>query len=162
MNIRIGQGYDVHRLVEGREMILGGVKIPHSKGCLGHSDADVLVHSIIDSLLGAAGFDDIGTHFPDDDPAYKNADSCSLLKIVVEMLKKRSWRIINIDCVLILEKPKLREYIPAIREKLSLYLGIRVEDISVKAKTGEGMGFTGTEQGIACISVALIQKEEYL
>lgn len=158
MKIRVGQGYDVHRLVEGRDLILGGIKIPHDKGCLGHSDADVLVHSIIDALLGAAGLEDIGAHFPDTDPAYKNADSCLLLKWVVELLQRHAWQIINIDCVVIVEKPKLRPYIAGIRKNLSVYTGISPDDISIKAKTEEGLGFTGSEEGIKCLSVVLLQK----
>lgn len=154
--MRIGQGYDVHRLVEGRRLILGGVEIPYEKGLLGHSDADVLTHALMDALLGAAALGDIGQHFPDKDPRYEGADSIELLRCVTALLRERGYRIGNTDCTVIAQRPKLAPYIPAMRQRLAEAMGIPVECVSVKATTEEGLGFTGEGQGIAAQAVALL------
>lgn len=154
--MRIGQGYDVHRLVEGRLLILGGMSIPHPKGLLGHSDADVLVHSMMDALLGAAALGDIGTHFPDKDPKYRGADSMLLLEKVGEMLREREYTICNIDATIIAEQPKLANYIPKMRKKIANTLHISINQVSIKATTEEGLGFTGKREGIAAQSICLI------
>ena len=155
--MRIGHGYDVHRLVPGRKLILGGVEIPHKTGLLGHSDADVLTHAVMDALLGAAALGDIGHLFPDTDPAFAGADSLKLAVAVRDKLQTAGWRIVNIDATILAEKPKLAPYIPAIREKLAAALGLSAGAVSVKATTEEGLGFTGTEQGIAAHAVCLIE-----
>ena len=147
--MRIGLGYDVHRLVEGRELILGGVTIPHTLGLLGHSDADVLVHAVMDALLGAAALGDIGKHFPDTDPSYKGISSMKLLAHVGELLEKEGYVIENIDATIIAQKPKLRPYIDEMEQNIAKVLGIDPGQVNVKATTEEGLGFTGTEQGIA-------------
>ncbi len=147
--MRVGMGYDVHRLVEGRELILGGVTIPHRLGLLGHSDADVLVHAIMDALLGAAALGDIGKHFPDTDPQYKGISSMKLLERVGELLAQEGYVIENIDATLIAQKPKLRPYIAQMEENIARVLGIEKGQVNVKATTEEGLGFTGTEEGIA-------------
>lgn len=157
--MRIGIGYDVHRLVEGRPLILGGVTIPHEKGLLGHSDADVLTHTIMDALLGAAALGDIGTHFPDTDPRYKGADSLALLGAVMALLDARSFRIVNIDAVIVAETPKMAPHIPAMRKNLADILGIALEDINIKATTEEGLGISGSREGMAAHAVALLQKD---
>ncbi len=157
-DIRIGHGYDVHRLVPGRPLILGGVKIPHETGLLGHSDADVLTHAIMDSLLGALALGDIGKHFPDTDPKYKGADSLKLALEVASMIRSKSYEIGNIDATLLAQAPKLAPYIPYMRENLARVLGIPVDRISIKATTEEGLGFTGEKLGIAAHAICLIQK----
>ncbi|MBQ7492531.1 MAG: 2-C-methyl-D-erythritol 2,4-cyclodiphosphate synthase [Clostridia bacterium] len=156
---RIGCGYDVHRLTEGRKLILGGVEIPFEKGLLGHSDADVLLHAIIDALFGAAAIGDIGSHFPDSDPAYKGSDSLMLLRLCAVELKKTGWRVSNVDSVLIAQRPKIAPYVPAMRENIAFALGISADQVSVKGKTEEGLGFTGAGEGIAAQAVCLIEKE---
>ena len=155
--MRIGPGYDVHRLVEGRRLILGGVDIPHERGLLGHSDADVLTHAVMDALLGAAALGDIGKLFPDSDPAYAGADSLALAAVVAKRLTDAGWRIENVDATILAQAPKLAPYIPAMRENLSRALGIPVSDVSVKATTEEGLGFTGEKLGIAAHAVCLIE-----
>ena len=159
MDLRIGHGYDVHRLVEGRALILGGVTIPWEKGLLGHSDADVLAHAIADSLLGAAALGDIGGLFPDTDPAYKNADSLKLLSEVVRVLSEAGYHPANIDATVLAQAPKLKPYIPAMRERLAAACGMDASAVSVKATTEEGLGFTGNGEGMAAHAVCLITKE---
>lgn len=154
--MRIGMGYDVHRLTEGRDLILGGVKIPYEKGLLGHSDADVLLHAIMDALLGAAALGDIGKHFPDTDPAYKGISSLELLRKVGELLEEQSFLIENIDATVIAQAPKLRPYIDAMREKIADTLGIAAEQINIKATTEEGLGFTGQGEGISSQAICLL------
>ena len=155
---RIGHGYDVHRLVSGRKLILGGVEIPHEKGLLGHSDADVLTHAVMDALLGAAALGDIGRHFPDSDPAWAGADSVALLGKVCAMLAERGFTVGNIDCTVIAQAPKLAPFIERMRGNYAAACGIAVERINVKATTEEGLGFTGRGEGIAAHAVALIEK----
>ncbi len=157
VNMRIGQGYDVHRLTEGRRLILGGVEIPHDKGLDGHSDADVLVHAIMDALLGAASLGDIGLLFPDSDEAYKDADSIKLLKIVGTRLSEHAYEIENIDSTIIAQAPKLRPYIDMMRENISRALALDIDRVNVKATTEEGLGFTGHKEGIAAQAVVLIR-----
>ena len=154
--MRIGNGYDVHRLVEGRNLILGGVNRRHDLGLLGHSDADVLVHAIIDSLLGAAALGDIGVLFPDTDEKYKNADSIELLKKVCRILEEKSFKIVNIDSTIIAQKPKLKEHICKMRENIANACNIDITCVNVKATTEENLGFTGREEGIAAHAVSLI------
>lgn len=154
--MRIGHGYDVHRLVEGRDLILGGVKIPYEKGLLGHSDADVLAHAITDALLGAAAKGDIGTWFPDTDPKYKGADSLKLLSFTCAMLRRDGYEIGNIDATVLAEAPKLKPHIDAMRRNLASACGIAADQISVKATTEEGLGFTGSGEGIAAHAVCLL------
>ena len=156
--MRIGHGYDVHKLVEGRDLILGGVKIDHSPGLLGHSDADVLLHAVSDALLGAAGLGDIGKHFPDTDPQYKGADSLKLLQIVAERVREAGYRVSNIDVTMIAQKPKLRPHIEQMEANIASVVGIDVSRINVKATTEEKLGFTGTEQGMACHAVCLLEE----
>ncbi len=154
--MRIGHGYDVHRLVEGRPLILGGVKIPHERGLLGHSDADVLAHAVSDALLGAAGLGDIGLHFPDTDNRYLNADSIALLRQVTGLLAQRGLRPVNIDATVIAQRPKLRPYIQTMQERLAEACGLAPGQVSVKATTEEGLGFSGKEEGIAAHAVCLV------
>ncbi len=154
--MRIGHGYDVHRLVEGRKLILGGVEIPFEKGLLGHSDADVLAHAVMDALLGAAALGDIGKLFPDSDPAYAGADSLVLLRRVAEVLAEHGYGIGNVDATVLAQRPKLAPHIPEMRERLAAAMGIGPGQVSVKATTEEGLGFTGTGEGIAAHAVALI------
>ena len=156
--MRIGHGYDVHRLVEGRELILGGAEIPWEKGLLGHSDADVLVHAVIDALLGAAGLGDIGGHFPDTDPAYAGADSLGMLAHVVELLEERGFSVGNVDATVLAQRPKLAPYIPQMRDGLARAMGIDPSQVNVKATTEEGLGFTGSGEGMAAHAVALIEE----
>ena len=156
--MRIGHGYDVHKLVEGRDLILGGVKIDHSLGLLGHSDADVLLHAVSDALLGAAGLGDIGKHFPDTDPRYKGADSLKLLEIVAQRVNAAGYRVSNIDVTMIAQKPKLRPHIEQMEKNIASAVGIDVSRINVKATTEEKLGFTGTEQGMACHAVCLLEE----
>ena len=157
--MRIGHGYDVHRLVPERKLILGGVEIPFEKGLLGHSDADVLAHAVMDALLGAAALGDIGRLFPDHDPAYEGADSLVLLRRVTQALAEHGYRAGNVDATILAQRPKLARHIPAMREKLAAAMGISVDQVSVKATTEEGLGFTGTGEGIAAHAVALIEKQ---
>ncbi len=154
--MRIGHGYDVHRLVEGRDLILGGVKIPYRLGLLGHSDADVLLHAVMDALLGAAALRDIGYHFPDTDPAYKGADSRALLREVGRKLKNAGYQVGNIDVTMIAQKPKLKEFIPQMVENIALDLGIEADQINIKATTEEHLGFTGDGSGMSCHAICLI------
>ncbi|MGL4654757.1 MAG: 2-C-methyl-D-erythritol 2,4-cyclodiphosphate synthase [Sarcina sp.] len=154
--MRIGMGYDVHKLVENRDLILGGVKIPFEKGLLGHSDADVLLHAISDSLLGAAALGDIGKHFPDTDDKFKGADSLMLLKEVGKLIKEKGYEIGNIDATIIAQKPKMLPHIPTMRENIARVLEIEVDQINVKATTEEGLGFTGSMEGISSQSIALL------
>ena len=156
--MRIGHGYDVHRLVEGRDLILGGVKIDYEKGLLGHSDADVLLHAVSDALLGAAGLGDIGLHFPDTDPKYKGADSLALLKTVGEKVAAAGYRVGNIDVTMIAQRPKLREHIPQMERNIASALGIDPGRVNVKATTEEKLGFTGTGEGMACHAVCLLEE----
>jgi len=155
-NIRIGSGFDVHQLVDGRSLIIGGVDIPYKKGLLGHSDADVLIHAICDALLGAANLGDIGTHFPDTDNKYKDIDSKLLLKKVIVLLNKNKYKIGNIDCTICAQYPKLSPYISKMKACLSEILAISIEDISIKATTGEKIGFVGREEGICAMVSVLI------
>ena len=156
--MRIGHGYDVHKLVEGRDLILGGVKIPHTLGLLGHSDADVLLHAVSDALLGAAGLGDIGKHFPDTDPQYKGADSLKLLEIVAQRVKEAGYRVSNIDVTMIAQKPKLRPHIEQMEANIASAVGVDVSRINVKATTEEKLGFTGTEEGMSCHAVCLLEE----
>ncbi len=156
--MRIGHGYDVHRLVEGRKLILGGVEISHDTGLLGHSDADVLLHAISDSLLGAAALGDIGKHFPDSDEKYNGADSLVLLKRVAQLLFEKEYRVVNVDSTIIAQAPKLAPHIEKMRENIAGALGVDVDAVSVKATTEEKLGFTGNKEGIAAHAVCLIDK----
>lgn len=154
--MRIGQGYDVHRLVEGRKLIIGGVDIPYEKGLLGHSDADVLLHAVMDALLGAAALGDIGQHFPDSDEKYKGISSIALLKEVGKILQENGYMIENIDSTVIAQRPKLLPYRPQMAENIAAALGIEKEQVSVKATTEEGLGFTGAGEGISAQAIALL------
>lgn len=154
--MRIGHGYDVHRLVEGRRLILGGVEVPFDKGLLGHSDADVLTHAVMDALLGAAALGDIGRHFPDTDPAYAGADSLKLLDHVVELLEKKGYQVGNVDATILAQKPKLAPYIEKMRDNLAARMKVEPDQVNVKATTEEKLGFTGAEEGIAAHAVALL------
>ena len=156
--MRIGHGYDVHRLVEGRRLILGGVEVPHVLGLLGHSDADVLTHAVIDALLGAAGLGDIGRHFPDTDPAYAGADSLKLLDHVVELLEAQGWQVGNVDASILAQRPKLAPYLERMRENLSARMKVELGQVNVKATTEEKLGFTGAEEGIAAHAVCLLER----
>jgi len=156
--MRIGHGYDVHRLVEGRDLIIGGVKIEHTLGLLGHSDADVLLHAVSDALLGAAGLGDIGKHFPDTDPKYKGADSLKLLQIVAQRVREAGYRVSNIDVTMIAQRPKLRPHIPQMEQNIASAVGVDVSRINVKATTEEKLGFTGEELGMACHAVCLLEE----
>ena len=151
---RFGMGYDVHRLVEGRKLIIGGVEIPHALGLLGHSDADVLLHAISDALLGAAALGDIGRHFPDTDPRYEGADSMKLLAEVRRLLAEKGYRIGNVDATIVAQKPKMKDFIPKMNENIATVLGVSLDDVNVKATTEETLGFTGAEQGISAYAVA--------
>ncbi len=155
--MRVGTGYDSHRLAAGRRLILGGVEIPHERGLDGHSDADVLTHAVIDALLGAAALGDIGQHFPDTDERWRDADSVVLLEAVVAMLAGRGQRIGNVDCTVVMEAPKLAPHREAIRARLAGALGVGVEQVNVKASTGEGMGFVGRGEGAAALAIAMIE-----
>ena len=159
--IRIGHGYDVHKLVEGRDLILGGVKIPHRLGLLGHSDADVLLHAISDALLGALALGDIGKHFPDTDPAYKGADSIVLLQNVVKLIEAQGYAVGNIDATILAQQPKLRPYIDEMRANIAKAVGAELSQISVKATTEEHLGFTGREEGIAAHAVCLLMEKNH-
>ena len=156
--MRIGHGYDVHRLVEGRDLILGGVKIPYEKGLLGHSDADVLLHAVSDALLGAAGLGDIGRHFPDTDPKYKGADSLELLRQVYRRISEKGYRVGNIDVTMIAQRPKLKDYIPQMQANIAAAVEAAPDRVNVKATTEENLGFTGTGEGMACHAVCLLEE----
>ena len=156
--MRIGHGYDVHKLVYGRKLILGGVDIPHQPGLLGHSDADVLLHAVMDALLGAAGLRDIGYHFPDTDPDFKGADSRVLLRAVKEKLDAAGYRVSNVDVTMIAQKPKLKPYIPQMMENIANDLGIDISRVNVKATTEEQLGFTGSGEGMSCHAVCLLEE----
>ena len=156
--MRIGHGYDVHRLVEGRDLILGGVKIDYEKGLLGHSDADVLLHAVSDALLGAAGLGDIGRHFPDTDPKYKGADSLMLLREVYRKISEKGFRVGNIDVTMIAQKPKLKDFIPQMQENIAAAVGVTPDRVNVKATTEEKLGFTGSGEGMACHAVCLLEE----
>ena len=156
--MRIGHGYDVHRLVEGRNLILGGVKIDYEKGLLGHSDADVLLHAVSDALLGAAGLGDIGRHFPDTDPKYKGADSLELLREVYRKISEKGYRVGNIDVTMIAQRPKLKDFIPQMQENIAAAVGVTPDRVNVKATTEERLGFTGTGEGMSCHAVCLLEE----
>ena len=159
MNFRIGHGYDVHALGEGLRLVLGGVEIPHEKGCIAHSDGDVLVHAICDALLGALALGDIGKHFPDTSAEFKGIDSLVLLRRVVELLDKEGYKVGNIDSTIAMQRPKLRPYIDLMRERIAEAVGVAVEQVSVKATTTERLGFEGEEKGVSATSVVLIYKD---
>lgn len=159
MNFRIGYGFDVHALQEGRPFILGGITIPSAFGPLGHSDADVLIHAICDALLGSAALGDIGMHFPDNSDEFKNIDSKILLQRVIRLLKEKKYAVVNIDATVILEKPKIAPYITAMRESLSCVMGIPADDISIKATTNEKMGYVGRQEGVCAHAVVLIERK---
>jgi len=158
MNIRIGNGYDVHRLAEGLPLWLGGVLIPHTKGSVAHSDGDVLIHAICDALLGAAGLRDIGVYFPDTDAAYKGIDSKILLRQVMDLVRKKGFKVGNIDTIICLQRPKIKDYIPKMQETLAEVMGIEFDNISIKATTSENIGFVGREEGISAYAVVLLSK----
>ena len=158
--MRIGHGYDVHKLVEGRDLILGGVKIDYEKGLLGHSDADVLLHAVSDALLGAAGLGDIGRHFPDTDPKYKGADSLELLREVYRKISEKGLRVGNIDVTMIAQKPKLKDYIPQMQANIAAAVNVSPDRVNVKATTEEKLGFTGTGEGMSCHAVCLLEEVE--
>ncbi|WP_136524838.1 2-C-methyl-D-erythritol 2,4-cyclodiphosphate synthase [Geomonas ferrireducens] len=157
--MRIGHGYDVHRLVEGRKLILGGVDVPYVKGLLGHSDADVLLHAISDAILGAIGEGDIGKHFPDTDPAYKGADSLKLLRHVMDLAESKGYRVGNVDATVVAQRPKLAPFIAQMRSNIAATLGTEEDRVNVKATTTEELGFAGRGDGIAAYSVALLEKK---
>lgn len=158
--MRIGFGYDVHRLIEDRKLILGGVIVPFEKGLMGHSDADVVVHAVIDALLGASGLGDIGKHFPDTNPEYKDISSIELLKHISKLLSNKNLQIINIDSTIVTQKPRLAEYIPQMTANIARALSLNVSQINIKAKTEEGLGFTGEGEGIKAYAVALIEERK--
>ena len=155
---RFGMGYDVHKLVEGRKLILGGVEVPHTLGLLGHSDADVLLHAVSDALLGAAALGDIGRHFPDTDPKYKGADSMKLLAHVVKLIKAKGYKVGNVDATIVAQRPKLKDYIGQMNENIARVLEVEPDQVNVKATTEEKLGFTGTEQGISAYAVAGLEQ----
>ena len=159
MNMRVGHGYDVHRLVEGRKLILGGVDVPHTLALLAHSDADVLTHAVMDALLGAAALGDIGRHFPDTDPAYAGADSLKLLDHVVALLKAHGWRVGNVDATILAQRPKLAPYLEQMRDNLAAHMRVDREQVNVKATTEEKLGFTGAQEGMAAHAVCLLEPE---
>lgn len=159
MSLRIGFGIDFHQLVEGRDLWIGGVKIPHIKGAKGHSDADVLLHAICDAMLGALALGDIGVHFPDTDPAYKNIDSKILLRRTMELVAEKGYRVVNVDSSLCLEAPKIKPHIPSMQETISAILQVETADVSVKATTTEKMGFVGREEGLIAYATVLLQKQ---
>ena len=156
---RFGMGYDVHRLTEGRRLILGGVEVPHALGLLGHSDADVLLHALSDALLGAAALGDIGQHFPETDLTYEGADSLVLLARVMELLGEKGYIVGNADCTIVAQRPKLKDYLPEMQENIARTLGVTLGDVNVKATTEERLGFTGREEGIAAYAVVGIEKK---
>ncbi|NYT81805.1 2-C-methyl-D-erythritol 2,4-cyclodiphosphate synthase [Alcaligenaceae bacterium] len=156
---RVGQGFDVHALVEGRPLIIGGVSIPHDRGLQGHSDADVLLHAITDAILGAAGMGDIGRHFPDTDPAYKGADSRVLLRTAMQKLRDAGWKVVNVDATIHAQAPKIGPHAPAMAANISADLGMDPADVNIKAKTNEGLGYLGRKEGIAATVVALLARK---
>ncbi|CZT57206.1 2-C-methyl-D-erythritol 2,4-cyclodiphosphate synthase [Eubacteriaceae bacterium CHKCI005] len=156
--MRIGHGYDVHRLVEGRPLIVGGVEIPYEKGLLGHSDADVLLHAIADALLGSVGLGDIGLHFPDTDARFKDADSSLLLEHVVQLLRERTYRVGNIDATIVAQCPKMRPYIQQMRDNVANICGVEADQVNIKATTEEGLGFTGRGEAVAAHAVCLVEE----
>lgn len=156
MNLRIGHGYDIHRLVAGRPLILGGVTIDHSLGLAGHSDADVLVHALMDALLGALALGDIGRYFPPDDPRWRGANSLALLQQVAALVREKGWRVVNVDTVLVAERPRLQPHIPAMAANMATRLGLSPDQVGVKATTNEKLGPEGREEGISCSAVALL------
>lgn len=156
MDMRVGQGFDVHAFCEGRKLMLGGVEVPYERGLAGHSDADVLIHAVCDALLGAAGLGDIGHHFPDSDSSYAGIDSVELLSSVVESLNENSWRVSNLDATVIAQAPKLAPYIPAMRARLAGVIGIDINALNIKATTTEHLGFTGRGEGIAAQAIVLL------
>ncbi len=158
--LRIGQGYDVHQLVVNRPLIVGGIEIPYEKGLLGHSDADVLLHAITDACLGAVGLVDIGTHFPDNDNAYKGVDSALLLKQAWELVKQKGYNLVNMDCTIIAQKPKMAPYIPLMKARIAQIIQVEEDQINVKATTTEKLGFTGREEGIASLAVVLLESNK--
>ena len=158
MRFRIGQGYDVHRWVRGRPLVLGGVEIPHEAGLLGHSDADALSHAICDALLGAMAMGDIGLHFPDNDPAYEGISSLLLMEKVMAMVRQAGWRVSNLDATVVAQRPRLAPHIPVMRERIAGVLGVGVDRVSLKATTSEGLGFVGREEGVAAQAVVLLEK----
>ena len=158
MNFRIGYGYDVHQLAEGKDLFIGGIKIPHTKGCVAHSDGDVLIHAICDALLGAASLRDIGFHFPDTNPEFKNIDSKILLEKTIDILRENQYTLINIDSTICLQKPKIQKFIPNMVQTLADVIGTEQGNISIKATTTEKLGFVGKEDGIAAHAVVLIEK----
>lgn len=158
MSYRIGQGVDFHQLAEGRELWLGGIKIEHSKGAVGHSDADVLLHAICDGMLGAACLGDIGTHFPDTDQQFKNIDSKILLQLSVDLIQKQGYQIVNIDSTLVLEKPKIKPHVPQMQQTIASICGLTATDVSIKATTAEQMGFIGREEGLMAYATVLLQR----
>ncbi len=155
---RIGNGYDVHKLVEGRKLILGGVEVPHTMGLLGHSDADVLVHAIMDAMLGALALGDIGQHFPDTDPEYSGADSMKLLAHVVQLVEGKGYKVCNLDSQIVAQRPKLKPYIESMRVNIAKAVGVELDRVSVKATTEEKLGFTGSEAGMKAYAVVLLEK----
>jgi 2-C-methyl-D-erythritol 2,4-cyclodiphosphate synthase len=159
LDFRVGTGYDAHKLVVGRPFILGGVIVPHDMGLLGHSDADVLAHAISDAVLGALALGDLGKYFPDSDPKWKGADSLTLLKECVRLVKEKGWEIANVDSTIVCQKPKLAPHIPGMIEKVSQALGVSLDRVSVKAKTTEEMGFEGRQEGVSAQAVVMLQKK---
>lgn len=159
MNIRVGQGYDVHRLVEGRALFLGGIEIPHEKGLLGHSDADVLIHAICDALLGAAALRDIGYHFPDTSAQFKGIDSKILLQKTIDLLAEKGWHLVNVDATICAERPKINPHIPAMKACLAPLMKVDEDAVSIKATTTEKLSFVGREEGMAALAVVLIKKD---
>lgn len=159
MSVRVGFGWDIHRLVEGRRLVLGGITIPFPKGLLGHSDGDALAHAIVDALLGAAALGDIGSHFPPTDLRYKDADSIALLAQVVRLLAQRGWRIRNVDSTVVAEQPTLRPFLDAMRQKLANCLGVPPDRVNIKAKTAEGLGPVGQQEAIAAYAVAMVEEQ---
>ena len=157
MGIRIGFGVDFHQLAEGRPLMIGGIEIPHTKGSVGHSDADVLLHAICDAALGAAALGDIGVHFPDTDNSYKNIDSKILLEKTIELVKKKGYKVVNIDSTLCLEEPKIKKYVPQMQEAIASIAGITTGDVSIKATTSEKMGFVGREEGLVAYAAILLE-----
>ena len=160
MSMHIGIGFDVHQFANHRRLILGGIEIPHAPGLAGHSDADVLIHAIVDALLGAAALGDIGQHFPSSDPRWQNAPSTIFLTYTVDLLTKHGWQVSNVDATIILQHPRLAAHIPAMREHLATHLHIPIASVSVKATTTDGLGFTGRGEGIACLAIALLQPRD--
>jgi len=160
MSYRIGSGIDFHQLIEGRDLWIGGVKIPHTKGALGHSDADVLLHAICDALLGALCLGDIGVHFPDNDASYKNIDSKILLQKTIELIRKERYVVVNVDSTLCLEMPKIKPYTEQMRQAIADILQVQINDVSIKATTAEKMGFVGREEGLVAYATVLLKKED--